>query len=172
MTPRTGFTLLEVLLATSLLTVVTTATLTWMNTLSRSTRASTQQLQALTTAQAVARAIRDDLLLAIPDQANRGQLYTFERQRLRLKTLNHMPGDAPGIRTVQWRQDAELKALVREIIPDDPRAKPIIRIVSKELRLLRFSSDEGTGAGLLFVVCVHGTEMSELILPVTRAGLP
>jgi len=167
---QTGFTLLEILLATSLLTALTTATLSWMNALSRSNRASTQHLQALATAEAMASAIRDDLLLAVPDQANKGQLYTLERQRLRFKTLSQMPGDAPGLHTVQWRQDSRLNAVVREIIPDDSKAKPLTRIVSKDLRLLRFSTRDKSG--ILFLVCTYGTNAQELFLPVTRAGMP
>jgi prepilin-type N-terminal cleavage/methylation domain-containing protein len=170
MRPQGGFTLLEVLLATSLVTVVATATLSWMTAQARSARALTQEAQALTTAQAVADAIRDDLLLAVPDQANKGQRYTLERQRLRLMTLNHMPGDEPGLRVVQWRQDAHLGALVREIIPADPKAKPIARIVSRDLRVLRFNTGEGTG--ILFLVYTMGSSTTEHALPVTRAGMP
>lgn len=165
-----GFTLLEVLLATSLMTVVATATLSWMTAQTRSARTLTQEAQALATAHAVANAIRDDLLLAVPDPANKGQRYALERQRLRLMTLNHMPGDEPGLRVVQWRQDSRLGALVREIIPADPKAKPITRIVSRDLRALRFNTSDGSG--ILFLVYTMGSSTTEHVLPVTRAGMP
>jgi prepilin-type N-terminal cleavage/methylation domain-containing protein len=165
---RPAFTLLEVLLAISLLAAVSAAAFSWVATQTRVNRAAAQRLQALTLVDTVATAIRDDLLQALAD--DRGRRFEMDAKRLRLTTLNHMPGDPPGAQQVVWRQDERLDALVREIVPADPEAQPLSRAVSRRIRLVRFSR-KGSG-GTLMMTCRPDGQEHDIPCPLTVAGGP
>lgn len=164
---RSGFTLLEVLLATTLTAAVTLATFSWIHTQSRANRAATVRLQAITMTDSIAAAIRDDLLQSLAD--SRGRRFEMQGKELRLTTLNHMPGDPPGAKRVVWRQDGKTKALVREIKPVDPEAPPIIRAVSRKLELVRFSK---SGTDDLVLLTCRTDQGKELTVPLTLVGIP
>lgn len=163
---RSAFTLLEVLLATTLTAAVTLATFSWIHTQTRANRAASARLQAITLADTIAAAIRDDLLQTVADP--RGRRFEMQGKELRMTTLNHMPGDPLGAKRVVWRQDDKSKSLVREIKLADPDADPIIRAVSRNLELVRFSRSTGD---ILVLTCRNG-QGKEYIVPVSLMGIP
>jgi len=168
MCSKSGFTLLEVLLATTLTAAVTLATFSWIHTQTRANRAASVRLQAIATTDTTAAAIRDDLLQTVAD--SRGRRFEMQGKELRLTTLNHMPGDPLGAKRVVWRQDGKTNALVREIKPADPEAPPIIRAVSRKLELVRFSKS-GAGGDILLLTC-RTEQGKELTVPLTLVGIP
>lgn len=168
MSVRPGFTLLEVLLATGLLAALTMAVFSWVGTQTRTNRASAQRLTGIAAADAIARAIRDDLLQALPDA--QGRRYEHDTDGLRLTTLNRMPGDLQASRRIAWRQDGKQGALVREVQASDPRDPPIIRVASRLVTLSRFQRDKDSGA-LVFACRIQGQDQ-ELRFPLSVPGMP
>jgi prepilin-type N-terminal cleavage/methylation domain-containing protein len=168
MSTRPGFTLLEVVLATALLGALTVAVLSWVATQTRANRAAARRLDGLTAADAIASAIRDDLLQALPDA--QGRRYQHDGDGLRLTTLNRMPGDAGASRRIAWRQDAKLGALVREVKAVDPRDPPDIRVASRQVALAAFQRDKDSGV-LMFSCRLQG-QAHELRFPLAVPGMP
>jgi prepilin-type N-terminal cleavage/methylation domain-containing protein len=102
---RRAMTLLEMLLAITLLGVVAAAGWTWSLSIQRSSAAIRATELAEQDALACLRLLRDDLLGSIAGGERRYQI--VNEQELNLLTLNAVPGSAAvGARPVQWTWDA------------------------------------------------------------------
>lgn len=166
MTIRTGFTLLEVLLSIALLAAMSAAVFSWIMTMARSQREAGLRYGALAQAQAIASTLRDDVLGAIANAE--GEHFEIGPGTLRLATLNQLPGDPPGLNTIQWRQDRTNGWLVREIMTDIPDAKPQVRIISHQVQLAQASVNTGT-----LVVTLRAPALSQDVeVPLTSTGAP
>ncbi len=163
-----GFTLLEVVLATSLLAGLTAATFSWVSTMGRFQRAAAQRLDILTTAEAIGAAIRDDLTQELPSP--KGTRFSIYTNRLEVITLHNLPGDPPGAQRVTWYQDDKIQALVREVTSADPSLPPTQRVVSRNLLLVRFARRGTTGPVTL--ICRTHDRPEEYAVPLTMAGAP
>ena len=166
MTRRAGFTLLEVLLSITLLAAMSGAVFSWIMTMARAQREACLRYDALAQTQAIASALRDDALGAVADAE--GKRFETGPGALRLATLNHLPGDPPGLNTIRWRQDRTNGCLVREIMTDMPDAKPQVRIISHQVQLAQTSLNTGT-----LVVTLRAPALSQDVeVPLTVTGAP
>lgn len=166
MTIRKGFTLLEVLLSITLLAAMSAAVFSWIMTMARTQREAGLRYDALAQAQAIASALRDDVLGAVADA--KGDRFETGPGVLRIATLNQLPGDPPGLNTIQWRQDRTNGWLVREIMTDVPEAKPQVRIISHQVQLAQASLNTGT-----LVVTLRAPELSQDVeVLLTTTGAP
>lgn len=97
-----GFTLIEVLVAIALLSLMATATASWAVAQRRAGLIAEQRLVGLAAALTAARLIDADLALAVA--APNGQRLRLEEDgRLTFATLAQVPGTSPGVRSVTWR---------------------------------------------------------------------
>jgi prepilin-type N-terminal cleavage/methylation domain-containing protein len=156
MSRRRGFTLVEVLLAVALLTVLATAAVSWAVTQRRSGAAIEERYERLRHLLACQQALREDLRLAP---------LTLARPRpdesgvLVFRTLRHLPDETPAQREVTWRYDAARRALVRSTTGESGER---IRIAVGELDAARFIQQERRGL-VLEVRPPHGAPLSLVI---------
>ncbi len=151
MTHRTGFTLLELLVAFTLLTGLATAVTGWSLTLSRQAAAAARLEQRRQEAWTAVRLLRDDLtfLVTRPGDPPIGR---EPGGGIRLRTGNPVPGQPAGVVAVRWLVDPR-DGLVRQV--GDSRRLAAPHLVGAELRvqgqevLLTVPGDlasEGSGA--------------------------
>lgn len=105
-----GFTLIEVLLAVSLLTMLASAAISWAVAQRRSGALVEERLERLEQALACRRLIDDDLIQATDPGA---LIRPAEDGVLHVVTLNRVPGEAAGSHQVEWRYAADQHGLLR-----------------------------------------------------------
>ncbi len=105
-----GFTLIEMLMAVALLTMLATAAVSWAVSQRRSGALIEARYERMQQVLACRQAIREDVVLAL---ASTGPLRPDNAGRLIIPTLRRGPDEAPGRREVIWAFDGERQALVR-----------------------------------------------------------
>ena len=136
MTVRHGFTLMEVLMAVALLTMLASAAISWAVAQRRSGAVVEERLNRLEIVLAAGRLISDDLIFAsnpstVVSPTDAGELH--------LLTLHHVPGEEPGQHQVIWRFSAEHSALMR--ISSDATEQRT-RVAVPQIQQARFQSDD------------------------------
>ena len=102
-----GFTLIEILMTVCVLGLLSVASYGWVSSLGRQSRLLGQAAQEQRQNAEIISLLCDDCLLA------RGT-WTFDEQVLRVKTLNSLPGQDPGLYAVEWSFDSATGALYRK----------------------------------------------------------
>jgi hypothetical protein len=109
-----GFTLLETMLAIALTATIGIAALSLVRMQARLAAAARLQEASLVQVTETVRLLGEDLTLAV----RRGQdRFTITEGGLRLSTLARLPGEAAGLRAVDWRRDAASGRLMRTSVP-------------------------------------------------------
>ena len=141
-------TLLEVLLATSIASLLFTAALGWNARQTRLARTVTTRLEGITAARAVWRLLVEDLRLADLDRPA-----MVDRLRLAFRSASAGPDERAGLVLVTWRYDPERQALLRQ------RGREEERVVSTRLGSdIHFTRSE---EGLELVVGEHRLPLRE-----------
>lgn len=136
---RSALTLLEVLLATTLLALIMAIVGAWSMRLLRLSDRFIQISHQHERDAAVRRLLRDDLLLALSDSDTE---QIADRRQLVVRTLHRAAGDGPdGVAAVTWRHDAEQQQLVRQRGSERPRV---------------------IATDVIDLVCVHGISLASL----------
>jgi prepilin-type N-terminal cleavage/methylation domain-containing protein len=164
MRPKYGFTLLEVLLAASLLAAVAVAIFSWTTTQVRVNRAAEQRLQANALAETIAAAIRDDLRQSLPDEE--GRRYLIQGAQLKLITMNYIPGEVTGSQHIVWRNDEKTNAIIRERVAVKQDEKNVPRLVSSQVTIVGFSTT--IDKEVLVVTCRSVATKKDFIMPLFR----
>jgi prepilin-type N-terminal cleavage/methylation domain-containing protein len=139
MRQRRGFTLVEVLLAVALLTVVATAAVSWAVSQRRSGAAIEERYERLRQLLACRQAFAEDLRLA---SIRTEVLRPDEDGRVSFPTLRRLPDEEPRLRTVTWRFDAAGQALVRSTAEDSGDRQ---RVAVAGVRAARFVRQDTRG---------------------------
>lgn len=126
-----GFTLIEVLVAIALLSLMAAATASWAVAQRRAGLVAEHRLVGLAAALTAARLLDADLALAVATP-NGQRLRLEEDGRLTFATLTQIPGTSPGLRTVTWR----FRAGVLERIEGEGVGS--IRVVTHRLAQAKF----------------------------------
>jgi len=136
-----GFTILELLLAMTLLAIVSAVAFSWLVSEERSSHAAQRELEALDTAFASIRLLNDDLIEAVPDGSGR-RVTLVDADTLTLLTLDHLPGEAPGFHHVTWHIDRAGDRLMRQMTDRVAGVVPPARIISRRLPNMHFSIND------------------------------
>lgn len=139
MMQQRGFTLVEVLLAVALLTVVATAAVSWAVSQRRSGAAIEERYERLRQLLACRQAFAEDLRLA---PARTAVLRPDENGQVSFPTLRHLPDEEAHLRLVTWRFDAAEQALVRSTSGD---SGDHLRVAVAGVRAARFLRQEARG---------------------------
>lgn len=111
---RRALTLLELLLAISLLAVISTSACFWIISQGRASRSAQSRLGTAALACALQRLLNDDLVFSVPDAM--GHHYALvDAYTLVLSTLDRLPGEAAGFHTVTWHFDPTTHRLMRTV---------------------------------------------------------
>lgn len=150
-----GFTLIEVLVAVALLTLVATAAVSWAVSQRRSGALIDVRYERLRQLVACQQALREDLRVAVLGNA----LQPDEGGRLVLTTLRYLPDEEPGRREATWRFDEPRQALVRST----PAAGgERVRVAVSGLASARFTHQERRGL-VLVVQPLSGDPVSVMV---------
>ena len=136
MNTRRGFTLMEVLLAVALLTMLASAAISWAVAQRRSGAVVEERLNRQELVLAAGRLISDDLNLSVDPST---VVHPTNEGEFHLHTLHHVPGEGPGQHQVIWRFSAEHSALVR--ISSDAQEQRT-RLVVPQIQQARFQRDD------------------------------
>lgn len=111
---RQAMTLLELLIAISLLAIISSSACFWIISQGRASRSAQSRLGTAALACSLQRLLNDDLVLSVPDAT--GHHYTVvDDQTLALSTLDRLPGEAAGFHAVTWRFDPTTHRLMRTV---------------------------------------------------------
>ncbi len=110
---RSGFTLLEVLLALAITAMLTVAATQWLGAVYRTAAVATSRFGAVEAAVVAARLMDDDLRGALPDRE--GTSLSLTGGVLTVWTLTGVPGDESGRKQVSWRFDRANRQLLRVV---------------------------------------------------------
>jgi type II secretion system protein J len=113
---RSGLTLLEVVIAVGLLSLLAVALFGWLRVLGRGERVASAAVVRHTEERLALRLLQDDLTIA------RGR-WSCEDGVLRVLTLNHLPDEPAGLAAVRWWWDEPTASLRRQ---GDGRAGRVI----------------------------------------------
>jgi prepilin-type N-terminal cleavage/methylation domain-containing protein len=100
---RTGFTLIEIVVAVSLLTLLSAAMVSWTISQRRAGLIISERMERFTQALACVRAIEDDLLLGVGAQRN---IHPQADGSLSFSSVHSAPHELAGSRIVSWQFQA------------------------------------------------------------------
>jgi type II secretory pathway pseudopilin PulG len=107
-------TLLELLIAISLLAIISASACFWIISQGRASRSAQSRLGTAALACAVQRLLNDDLVVSVPDAM--GHHYSLvDDHTLALTTLDRLPGESAGFHAVTWTFDPGKHHLVRTV---------------------------------------------------------
>jgi prepilin-type N-terminal cleavage/methylation domain-containing protein len=143
MSCRRAFTLIEVLLAVALLTMLATAAVSWAVSQRRSGALIEARYERVQQVLACQQAIEEDLMVSVFSAA---PLRPDDEGRLVVATLRRLPDEHAGRREVIWSFDGEHRALIRTSRDVNGERR---RVALAELTAARFVQDERRGLVLI-----------------------
>ncbi len=159
---RRGFSLLEVVVAMSLFSILVVITLSWFIRQGALSRTLAQRMEDMAVIEALTRLMRDDLSQAIA--APQGGRCTVEPEQVACTTLNQVPDEPAGYHRVAWVHDAITGRLLR--ISESAGGQRSERVVATRFRQVAF-----TGSGTAVSLIVSRREGPDLTFRVWSEAL-